>query len=269
MRGRRNGTTDAVSAVVGAEVMMFQGNPRDSLRTGRWGLGDPGPVRLAPAGDAEGTRLRDDDGRGDGLGSLRGAGAGRHVFPLQILCIDLRVVGAVTSVLGMLAFVLHYTRRERWLKPRRFGAICALPLALLVVSWTNPWHRVFWSSIRWDRVDGFEMAIRGYGPGFWCNSDIATFWSPFPCSCSPRRSSGPPGVYRAQAAVMLFGVLVPWVVSIIDMSHVFGVFYVDMAAASFAVTGLAFVPGLSRFRLLDLKPVAWATVVERITTRSS
>ena len=30
------------------------------------------------------------------------------------------------------------------------------------------------------------------------------------------------------------------------------------------MTGLAFVPGLQRFRLLDLTPVAWATVVERI-----
>ena len=72
------------------------------------------------------------------------------------------------------------------------------------------------------------------------------------------------GVYRAQAAVMLFGVLVPWVVSIIDMSQVFGFFYVDTAAATFAVTGLAFFPGLFRLRLLDLTPVAWAAVVERM-----
>ncbi len=31
---------------------------------------------------------------------------------------------------------------------------------------------------------------------------------------------------------------------------------------AFAVTGLAFVPGLFRYRLLDLTPVAWAAVVE-------
>ncbi len=63
---------------------------------------------------------------------------------------------------------------------------------------------------------------------------------------------------------MLFGALVPWVVSVIDMTDVFGHFYIDLAAASFAVTGLAFVPGLWRLRLLDLTPVAWATVVDRI-----
>ena len=183
---------------------------------------------------------------------------------LKLLCIDLRVVGAVTSILGMLAFVLHYTGRGRWLKPRRFGAICALPLALILVAWTNPWHQLFWTSVRVEDIGGFQIAIRGYGPGFWIQFGycyILVAVSTFLLAEAVVRSDG---VYRAQAAVMLFGVLVPWVVSIIDMTQVFGFFYVDTAAASFAVTGLAFFPGLFRLRLLDLTPVAWATVVERI-----
>jgi signal transduction histidine kinase/CheY-like chemotaxis protein len=70
------------------------------------------------------------------------------------------------------------------------------------------------------------------------------------------------GVYRAQAIVMLFAVLVPWVVNMIDMSQVFGYTHVDTAAMTFAVTGVAFLSGLFRFRLLDLTPVAWAVVVK-------
>ncbi len=61
---------------------------------------------------------------------------------------------------------------------------------------------------------------------------------------------------------MLFGVLLPWVVNIIDMSRMFGFIHVDTVAIAFAVTGLAFVPGVFRYRLLDLTPVAWAAVVE-------
>ena len=37
--------------------------------------------------------------------------------------------------------------------------------------------------------------------------------------------------------------------------------YTDTAAMTFAVTGLAFLPAVLRYRLLELKPVAWATVV--------
>jgi PAS domain S-box-containing protein len=185
-------------------------------------------------------------------------------LPIKLICINLRVLGAVTAILGMLGFVLHYTGRTRWLKPRRFVAISALPLGLLPVAWTNPWHQFYWSSIRVDLVDGFPMVVRGYGTGFWIQFGycyILVAVSTFLLAGAVVRSAG---VYRAQAAVMLFGVIVPWVVSIIDMSQVLGFFYVDTAAATFAVTGLAFVPGLFRLRLLDLTPVAWAAVVERL-----
>jgi PAS domain S-box-containing protein len=185
-------------------------------------------------------------------------------LPVKLLCINLRVLGAVISILGMLGFVLHYTGRTRWLKPRRFAAICALPLVLMPVAWTNPWHHFYWASIRVEEIDGFQMAIRGYGPGFWTDLGycyILVAVSTFLLAEAVVRSAG---VYRAQAAVMLFGVIVPWVVSIIDMSQVFGLFYVDTAAATFAVTGLAFFPGLFRLRLLDVTPVAWAAVVERM-----
>ena len=70
------------------------------------------------------------------------------------------------------------------------------------------------------------------------------------------------GIYRAQAAVMLFGVLLPWAVNIIDMKRMLGFIPVDLVSMTFAVTGLTFLPALYWFRLLDVIPLAWATVVK-------
>ena len=61
---------------------------------------------------------------------------------------------------------------------------------------------------------------------------------------------------------MLFGVLLPWLVDIVDMRRMFGFIPVDLVSTSFAVTGLTFLPALIWFRLLDLTPVAWAVVVK-------
>ena len=72
------------------------------------------------------------------------------------------------------------------------------------------------------------------------------------------------GLYRVQAAVMLFGVLLPWVIEIIDMLRLLGFIPVDLVSMSFTVTGLTFLPALLRLNLLDLPPVAWAQVVERM-----
>ncbi len=153
-----------MSALVGAEVMMFQGNPRAIPFVLAGGVSAILALfawrrREMPRAPAFVTMMA-----GETVWALSEAlELVVTSSPLQILCIDLRVVGAVTSVLGMLAFVLHYTRRERWLEPRRFGAICVLPLALVVVSWTNPWHRLFWSSIRWRA----RRRLRDGDPRIW------------------------------------------------------------------------------------------------------
>ena len=66
-----------------------------------------------------------------------------------------------------------------------------------------------------------------YGPGFWVHfiygyglTAVATFL----LARAVYRSSG---VFRTQSSIMLFGVMLPWVVNIIDMSRVFGFIHVD------------------------------------------
>ena len=59
-------------------------------------------------------------------------------------------------------------------------------------------------------------------------------------------------------------VFLPWVVEIMDRLRLFGFIPVDLVSMTFAVTGLTFLPALCRFHLLDLPPVAWATVVYRM-----
>ena len=61
---------------------------------------------------------------------------------------------------------------------------------------------------------------------------------------------------------MLVGVLLPWVVDMIDMSGMLPFIPVDLVSPTFAVTGLSFLPALFRFHLLDLPPIAWAVVVK-------
>ena len=180
------------------------------------------------------------------------------------LCFVLRGTGAVTMTLSLLATVLLYTGREQWVKLPRFTVICAPSLFLLVLAWTNPWHHLYWTRIWNAWINGHWIAMPVYGPFFnahlvYCYFLVAV--STLLLAEAVYRSTG---VYRVQAAIMLFGVIVPWVINIVDMSQIFGFIYVDSAAMGFVITSLAFVPGLFRYRLLDLTPVAWAAVVAGI-----
>ena len=181
---------------------------------------------------------------------------------IKKICFTLRATGTVTTILSLLATVLAYTGHYEWLRPRRFVSLSAPAVLLLVCAWTNHWHELYWTKLENATINGYEIAIPHYGIGFkvhfaYCYILVAV--STLLLAHAVWRFTG---LYRAQAAVMLFGALLPWVVNIIDMTRTLGFIHVDTAAMSFAVTGVAFLPGLMRFRLLDLTPVASAVVVK-------
>ena len=182
---------------------------------------------------------------------------------IKRLCIDLRLLGTLTALLGLLAFVLRYTGRLAWLDVRRFGLIAAPGILLVGLAWTDRWHHLYWTRLSNEKLGESWIAIRSFGPGFWAFFAYGYALVAVSTVLLGQAVVRSTGLYRAQAALMLFGVLLPWVVEIADMSHLFGFIPVDLVSMTFAVTGLTFLPALFRFRLLDLTPVAWAEVVER------
>ena len=100
-----------------------------------------------------------------------------------------------------------------------------------------------------------------YGPGFRLHFAYSYALAGIATLLLARAAYRSSGMFRAQAAIMLFGLLLPWAVNIIDMSGIFGFIHVDSVVLAFGVSGLAFLPAMFRYRLLDLTPVAWAAVV--------
>ena len=184
---------------------------------------------------------------------------------LQEFCYEVRTAGAVITILGMFAFVLRYTGSVRWLEPRLFAAVCAPALTLILVAWTNRIHHLYWVSHLSQMSGPYHIARPVYAPGFWLHFGYCYLLVAVATFLLAQAVAQSAGVYRAQAAVMLFAVILPWIVNMVDMSQLLGYIHIDTAAMTFAVTGLAFLPGLFRFRLLDLTPVAWAVVVKGMT----
>jgi signal transduction histidine kinase/CheY-like chemotaxis protein len=183
-------------------------------------------------------------------------------LPVKQVCFDLRTAGATLTLLAVLAFVLRFSGFADWLRLRRFGMVSAPLLFFVLCAWTNGWHHLFWDHLWNADLGGHMIAMPVYGPLFWAHFVYCYLLVAVIAALLAHGVFRLRGLYRAQAAVMLFGVTLPWIVNMIDMSQVFGFIHVDTAAMTFAVTGLLFLPGLFRFRLLDLTPVAWAVVVK-------
>ncbi len=185
-------------------------------------------------------------------------------LPIKRLCIDLRLLGTVAALLGLMAFVFRYTGFFRWLKAARFGLVCAPALPQLLLAWTDPWHHLYWTKLEIGNIGEASIALRSFGPGFWAMCAYCYALVALATLLLIQAAFRSTGLYRVQAGVMLFGVALPWVVEIMDMLRLWSFIPVDLVSMTFAVTGLTFLPALYRFHLLDLPPVAWAIVVKRM-----
>jgi signal transduction histidine kinase/ActR/RegA family two-component response regulator len=180
---------------------------------------------------------------------------------LKRACIDFRILGTITAILGLSAFVFRYSGLFRSLRTLRFAAVCAPAIPLVLLAWTDPLHHLYWAQLTNERVGESMIAIRSFGPGFWATVAYCYVLVGVSTVLLAGAVIRFTGVYRAQAAVMLFGVLVPWMVEILDMARMIRFIPVDLVSPTFLLTGLSFLPALYRFNLLNLPPVAWALVV--------
>src|SRR4029079_647000 len=115
---------------------------------------------------------------------------------------------------------------------RRFGLIAAMGILLLGLAWTDRWHHLYWTRLAVEQLDVSAIAFRRYGPGFWAflvYGYAVVAGSTLLLGQAVIRSSG---IYRAQAGLMLFGVLLPWVVEVVDMSRILGFIPVDFVSMS-------------------------------------
>ncbi|MCS7178083.1 MAG: ATP-binding protein [Anaerolineae bacterium] len=174
-------------------------------------------------------------------------------------------LGVVTVPAAWLALAIQYTGRGNWLAGRRWLMLTLEPALTWLAAWTNDRYGLLWSRV--------ESVIRGpyvllsvtHGVWWWVHfaySYLLLFLGVVLLLKELFRSPPP---YRGQIAALLSGVMLPWMANAL---YVFGpnpLHPVDLTSLMFALAGPAMVWGLSRFRLLDIIPIARSAVVDGIT----
>jgi PAS domain S-box-containing protein len=180
----------------------------------------------------------------------------------QVFWAKAQYLGIVTVAGTMLVMVLEYTGREKWLTRGRILLLAIVPVATLLLVWTNGMHGLIWSDLRVVAFGASTILALAHGPAFWLiivHSYLClligtvllyrTFW----------RS---PPTYRAQIGVMLAGTLAPWLGNALYVFELNPFPYLDLTPFAFTLTGLAATWGLFRYQFLDVVPIARDAVIE-------
>ncbi len=190
---------------------------------------------------------------------------------LELGCVDLQAklfwanveyLGIVSVPVAWLAFALQYTGREKWLTRRNLAWLAVMPLLTVFLVWTNEAHNLMRSNVRLDADGPFSVVSKTYGPWFWLNMAYAYVVLGLGTVFLMQQFTLSPRLYRGQRVVLALGALLPWVGNVMYIFRLSPIPRLDLTPSTFAFSGLLFVWGLYRYRLLDIMPVARATIIE-------
>jgi diguanylate cyclase (GGDEF)-like protein/PAS domain S-box-containing protein len=157
------------------------------------------------------------------------------------------------------AFVASMTGHGRWASGRRLILIGAIPAAVVALTPINPGGVVF-REVQVAVVEGMSDLQFERGPAavlsiLYCYGLLAVALGMVLVAAVRA-----PASYRRQVAPLLAGILVPVVVHSLNVSGVLRSITLDPTASGVTVASLAFLWALLHDYLLDLTPIARATV---------
>jgi hypothetical protein len=136
------------------------------------------------------------------------------------------------------------------------------------LAWTDSGHGWLWTSLRLDEAGPFPVLVVSHGWWFWvhaANDYVALIVG---TALLVKTILGASRRYRPQTAVILVGVLAPWLANAVYLLGLGPLPNLDLTPFAFSLSGLALGWGLLRLRLLDafvgLIPTARDAVVERM-----
>jgi PAS domain S-box-containing protein len=184
----------------------------------------------------------------------------------KVFWIKVRYIGIVTVPTAWLTFALLQTGLGKWVTRRTLILLLIEPLAILLLVWTNEWHKLYWADIH--LVEEGPIVGIDVLPGlfYWIHVAYSYLLVATSSLLFVRMVIRSPSPYRSQSIVILAGVLGPLVgdaISTFSLNPFLP--WLDLTPFFFTLTGLAMVWGVFRLRMLDIVPVARDAVIENMS----
>ena len=155
---------------------------------------------------------------------------------------------------------LQWTGRDRWLTKNRIVILYGISLLFYLLMITNSLHGLAFTNAE-EFVEGFVPRLQ-YGEIWWIATVYTYFLILVGVSLLIRGFIILRHVYRKQAIVLLIGTLTPLIVNMAYNLYFIEFIHFDFTPLSFVVTGIVYFWGFSRFKLIEIVPIARDAVFE-------
>jgi PAS domain-containing protein len=183
----------------------------------------------------------------------------------KILFSSLGYIGICAVVPFYVTFAFKYgSRRRRWTVFSNL-AIWTIPVVTLLLTLTNRWHHLIWSSFQSAPSGEPNMILYGHGPWFWVWILYAAAGTVIAQTVLVQSALTGDRLFMRQVSTFLAAAALPWIGEALYLWHGNPLPGFDFPSIGFAAAGIFILIGISRFRLFDIVPIGRIDLVEQMT----
>lgn len=179
--------------------------------------------------------------------------------PTPYFWLDITMVGGFVVPTAFLVFALEYSDGRRWLSRPVLFALAIEPILACALMWTDSWHDLYFDGKRALNTTRLLDA----GPVHWANAYYSYLLILAGVIVLARFYFRSTGVYRRQAALILAAVALPWTANFAFLAGWLPS-DADTTPFIFSITALIMAFALTRYRLLNIVPVARSMLIENM-----
>lgn len=165
------------------------------------------------------------------------------------------------SPVTLLALCMEFTGNDRWIRNRKVLWLAVLPTIIILLVWTNNFHGLVRYGIHMDYSGEFPVISKKYGPAFFIHATYSQSLNILAGILLIKAVFYKNTVYRKQALSLFIGLSLIVIPNIMYITGLSPIKRFDITPLFFAPAGLITAVGIFRFKLFDVIPVAWATVI--------
>ena len=179
--------------------------------------------------------------------------------------LQVKYLGSAPNAFIWLAFILEMTGHVNWLRSRWFRALWLLPIALIIVVFTNSWHNWFWIDI-WT-VPGEVDSFTSHGPVYPIYLLVTSITSLVSLALILQHSLFAVHFYRRRNLLLIAGLLCPHVGLFFDLGQILPALgRVDQVILWLTPAAILMSIAIYRYQALDILPLAQRLVFENINS---
>ena len=163
-------------------------------------------------------------------------------------------IGVVIIPVAWLLFALEYTGRDRYITPTSVGLLSVVPAITIILAALESHHSLLYTDASLAWRFGAPLLSQTPGPWFWVigvYTYLLGLLGAIPLFELLRSETLP---FRGQSIALLVGTLAPWVSNALFLAGVIPSVGPDPTPIAFAVSGVAYLGAITRFRLLGTSP---------------